>query len=263
MKLCTPEQIDWSCLPDGDLEDLDPDRKALAEQLGWSAFSVLTAYQVSACPIELRPCRTLWRGSTWYEAPVVGGDSVFQPFTYRGEWFNAVCGSCEGTCMCEAGTTLRLPPQTGGIAKVTIDGDVIPPTSYRIDNGALLVRTDGELWPFGQNLSLDPDQDGTFAIWYYEGAMPTALDLYATGRLSYEFYKDLCGDACDLPLGVRAVSRQGVDFELTMDMFGRGTTGIPAVDAVIAMRNPNRLKMPSRVINPQAGRSRVTTRRFS
>lgn len=262
MKLCTPSLIDWSCVPDEQLADFDPDRQALAEQLGWAAYSALTAYQVAGCPIELRPCRTLWRGSTWYEAPTVGGD-YFQPFIFRGEWYNAACGSCDGECSCGASTTIRLPQQTGGIQKVTVDGAVIPPTAYRIDNGNLLVRTDGGYWPFGQNLALDPDEDGTFAIWYYEGAMPTSIDLFATGRLAYEFYKDLCGDDCDLPLGVRAVNRQGVQFDLTMDMFGRGITGIPAVDAAIALRNPHRLKQPGRIINPQAGRSRITTRRFS
>lgn len=262
MKLCTPSQIDWSCVPDEQLDDFDPDRQSLAEQLGWAAFSALTAYQVAACPVELRPCRTRAPQSTWIEAPIGGGGSSFQPFMFRGQWFNAVCGSCAGECACGSSTTLVLPTTAGGIDKITIDGEDVPPTAYRIDDGRLLVRTDGGFWPFSQDLSLDPAEENTFSIWYYQGAMPTAVDLFAVGRLAYEFYKDLCGDDCSLPLGVRAVSRQGVDFEVELDMFSRGSTGIPAVDAVIAMRNPYKLKTASRVINPQAGRSRVTTRRF-
>ena len=138
----------------------------------------------------------------------------------------------------------------------------MPTDAYRIDNGNLLVRTDGGTWPMGQNLALEPDQEDTFVIWYYEGAMPTSLDLFATGRLAYEFYKDLCGGDCDLPINVRVANRQGVEYDVTADMFGSGTTGIAAVDTVIAMRNPYHLKAPARVLNPQANRNRTTTRRF-
>lgn len=261
MKLCTPDNIDWSCVSDADLDDMDPDRQSLAEQLGWAAYSALIGYQVAGCPIELRPCHTGWYGSTWFEAPS-GGSGPFQPFLYGGRWYNAVCGSCNGTCSCETATTLVLPPNTGDVAKVTIDGVEVPSSAYRIDNARLLVRTDGDTWPMGQNLSLEPTEEGTFAIWYYEGARPTALDLFAAGRLAYEFYKDLCGSDCDLPMNVRQMNRQGVEYEVTADLFGRGTTGIVAVDAAIAMRNPYHLKTPGRVLNPQAGRARVTTRRF-
>lgn len=262
MNLCTPENIDWSCITDDELDDLDPDRKSLAEQLAWAAYSALTAYQVAACPIELRPCRTLWSGSTWYEAPVVGGDNVFTPVLFAGNWYNATCGSCGAGCQCESADTLRLPARTGGIAKITVGGAVVPPSAYRIDNGNLLVRTDGGTWPMWQDLSLDPNAAGTFAVWYYEGATPTSIDLYAVGRLAHEFYRDMCGDDCSLPMNVRALNRQGIEYEVTADLFSRGTTGIPAVDAAIALRNPNHLKQTSRVINPQAGRARVTTRRF-
>lgn len=262
MKLCTPTQIDWSCVPDDQFNDFDPDKRSIAEQLAWAAFSALTAYQVAACPIELRPARSGCASSSWYEATVPGGgNSSFLPYMWGGRWYNATCG-CSSSCGHDSATTLKLPGTVGGIDKIMVGTQTILASAYRIDNGNLLVRTDGGTWPFDQNLSLEPGTEGTFVVYVYEGAMPTAIDLFAVGRLAFEFYKDMCGDDCALPTSARVVNRQGIEYEVNANMFKDGITNISAVDAVIAMRNPHHLKTPSRVINPQARRSRVTTRRF-
>lgn len=262
---CYPEGTDWSCIGD-DVDDLDPDKKARAEELAWMTLGILTANRIATCPIELRPCGQRRRWPTWVQSVVSDSFfsqvSSFQPVLFEGSWYNLTCG-CDSACSCIRISEIPLPRDTGDIAKIMIGDQVIDPSSYRIDNGNRLVRTDGEAWPLWQDMSSDPGEPGTFTIWYYQGASPTSAVFAAAGRLAKEFYDDMCGDACELPRGTTSIVRGGISIDVTLDMFEDGKTGIFQVDTVINFYNPFHLKARPRVLSPDRNRSRVTTRRFS
>jgi hypothetical protein len=261
---CYPDGTDWSCRDD--IDELDPDKKARAEELAWMTLGVLTANRIATCPIELRPCGQRRRWPTWVQAVVSDAYfsqvSSFNPVLFEGSWYNLTCG-CDTACDCIKVSEIPLPPDTGDIASVQIGSQTLDPSSYRIDNGNRLVRTDGGVWPLWQDMSAEPGDEGTFVVTYYQGATPTQTTLFAAGLLASEFYDDLCGNGCRLPYNTTTVARGGITIDVTKDMFEDGKTGIPAVDAVISYYNPFKLKARPRVLSPDRRGSRITTRRFS
>lgn len=276
MKYCFPAGADWSCYgTPAEIEALDPVIKERSESLAWMAFSGLTGYRVATCPVDLRPCQQGCNPGSYIAAPVIGGGSggngylpfagiaPFTPVLSGGSWYNITCGCGTDDCSCTGVSEIRLPSNSGGIASVKIGVDVIPTTSYRIDNGSRLVRTDGEQWPLCQDMSAAPGTDGAFVVSYYEGAIPSDMDFFAVGLLAAEFYRACTDDRkCRLPRGVTSVVRQGISYEVKSDMFADGVTGIAEVDVVIRHHNPNLLKGRPRVLSPDRRRGRVTTARF-
>lgn len=118
-----------------------------------------TGRRLGLCTIALRPCReqcrqqfTTYRGRgglhsnlPWFE-----GSSFLNPALIGGQWFNLGCGGACGTdpCSCSYVPELRLPGPIDHIVEIRINGTVLAPTSYRVDNNGWVVRTDGGDWPF-------------------------------------------------------------------------------------------------------------------
>ncbi len=116
-------------------------------------------------------------------------------------------------------------------------------------NGNRLVRTDGEKWPVCQDLTVD-DEHG-FTVSYFRGMAPNPMTKRAAGVLANEFLLACQGDpACRLPYNVKTVARQGETYDFTERDFLDGDTGIPEVQALIRMLNPNQLKSPVIVASP-------------
>jgi hypothetical protein len=155
--VCYPDGTDWSCAytPE-EIAALDPATKERSEALAWSVLSALTGYRVSTCPVTIRPClaRCGW-GGTWTEAPV--GMDGLSPFISGGKWYNA-CG-CRDDCSCVSLCEVILPNGVGAVESVVLNGAVLDPTAYRIDNGNRLVRQDGECWPDCQDMSVPATED--------------------------------------------------------------------------------------------------------
>jgi hypothetical protein len=258
--ICYPDSTDWSCVPAEVIAALPPELKTRSEALAWSTLQALTGYFFSTCPITVRPCRRscLPGGLAWPVAPVyVNGN--FQPhINSAGYWVNTcLCGqdACSCTRICE----VVLPGPVGGPMEVKIDGAVLDPTAYRVDNGNRLVRQDGECWPDCQDMNLPADEVGTWSVTYYRGTGPNSLLDYAAGVLAFEFSKACSGQDCRLPAGVTSVSRQGVSFQIQTGLFQNGFTGIQEVDAIVGLYNPGHLKAPPYVTSPDARTGRVTT----
>lgn len=162
-EICYPDTTDWSCLPTTVLEELDPAMKERAEALAWSTLAALTAYQIGTCPITVRPCLASCNPTGIDSAIAYGGHTnslpvrqigTFSPhIDSGGQWVNACgcknSGECSCTQLCEA----FLPLPVGAITSVRIDGAVLDPSAYRVDNGYRLVRTDGECWPKCQDMA--------------------------------------------------------------------------------------------------------------
>lgn len=275
--LCYPPGADWTCAYTADeLAEMraDPDTLAVmerAEAMAWMTLSALTGYQVGVCPITVRPCAAgCGAPGTWMVAPVVGGGGhfagvwpgVLSQFTPHvsasGAWVNS-CG-CRGTdCGCSRLCEALIPGPVGAIVEVWLNGAPLDPTAYRVDNGTRLVRTDGECWPACQDLSQDRHGDDAFSVTYYQGAAPNPMTLWAAGVLATEFFKACSGRECRLPAGVTNITRQGISMEVQTGLFTNGFTGIPEVDAVIGLYNPNGLRAAPVVWSPDVRSPRMTT----
>lgn len=262
MDVCYPEGTEWSCAFDAEtLAEMraDPDKGPLLERseaLAWSSLASLLAFRLSLCPSLIRPCLKKCGGRTWDVSPV-GGFGDFSPYISNGKWYNG-CG-CVTDCSCTSLCEVVMPAEVGGIAEVKVDGAVLDPTAYRVDNGNRLVRTDGGCWPSCQNMALDDTEAGTFSVSYYPGLAPNDLLRYAAGLLAAEFYLACSGKECRLPTGVTQISRAGVSMEVQTGLFAGGSTGITEVDAIIRIYNPSALKGPSRVLSPDRGTARTST----
>jgi len=268
--VCYPDTTDWTCAypdnedgsPNETLDAMDPMVRARAEALAWRTIATLTAYQVAPCPITVRPCR---RGCntavTYYESRVTSGGQTggtFNPVLSGGVWTNT-CGCTSDPCSCGQMCEIFLPGPVGGIVDVTLNGAVLDPTAYRVDNGDRLVRQDGECWPPCQDMNAQIGTDNTWSVTYYMGAAPDGLTNWIAGLLAVEYAKACTGGKCRLPSGVTMVTRQGVTLELQTGMFPNGATGIREVDAWLAGINPYGLKQPPRISSPDYRPSRITT----
>jgi len=166
---------------------------------------------------------------------------------------------CTTDCSCTYLPVVELVGPVGKVVSVTLDGEVLPSTSYRVDNGNQLVRTDGGTWPACQDMSAGPGAPFTFAVTYVQGFAPDNVAAWAAGLLAVEFAKACRGEKCALPRGVQTISRQGVGLTINQDMFAGGSTGITVVDAYVRLLNPNHLTQPVRIYSPDRRAPRQTT----
>lgn len=260
---CVP--VDWSCAPDGFVDELSPELRERAESLAGSTLWALSAHQIGGCPVDLRPCaRGCGQPSSYMEAPVLGGSAgalgaqvgPWWAHIEQGQWVNTTCG-CTTDCSCSWVPEVRLPA-AGVVYEVRIDGAVLDPSAWRVDDGVRLVRLDGGHWPKCQDMAAAPDAEGAFVVSWKEGSVPDGVVAWAAGLLAVEYAKSCQGLDCSLPDGVTSVTRQGVTWEISTSIFDEGLTGIREVDTVVRIYNPYGLRTPPRVWTPQT-RARVTT----
>lgn len=257
MTVCYPDSTTWPSSrtwPTGaELTEVIVQQRALAEMFGWTTLQVLSGHQIGICPVMVRPCKKSCRFGTYYVAPASGsGGSSFTPHLVNGQWVNSWCGD-RFDCSCSSVEEVVLPGPVGAVVEVKIDGIALPDTAYRVDNGNRLVRTDGEGWPYCQDMSAADSEEGTFSVTYIQGAAPDPLVDYAAGILAEEFYKSIIGDKkCRLSSTVTAVTRQGVSYEMTRGLFENGRTGIPEVDSILSRFNPYSLKTRPVIASPDS-----------
>lgn len=247
-------ELDHSCCETWD--DYAPEIQERADALAVQTIRILTARRVGGCPITVRPCATRCVPSGYITASPVGGTFVGTGphINASGAWVNS-CG-CGSDCSCGALSQVRLQGPVGFINQVQVDGEVLDPSRYRLDDGVWLVRTDGENWPACQDMEAEVGEPDTFAVTYLNAHLVDASGLYAAGILACEYAKACLGAACRLPAGVTEVTRQGVRYAINQDLFTNGSTGIREVDAYVYRYNPTRSPFTSRVISPDIPRPR-------
>jgi hypothetical protein len=241
----------------------DPDQAAVVERTLRIAVSILhglTARQFGLCPVTVRPCRDTCvqdvpPGSAWMTPDVVDG-----------KWINIACGACKSSCSCSAVCELALPGRVESIDSVVVDGVVVPPTSYRVDNHKYLVRQGDGCWPTCQDLGEPIGMPGTWSVTYRRGTPVPEAGLWAAGLLACELVKACTpgqSGACDLPANIKSVTREGVaiDFEaVNVAVIGnQGRTGIPEVDLWIQTVNPYGVTGRARAYSPDRPPMRSTT----
>lgn len=222
---------------------------ARAEQLAAGALRFLTLYRVGGLPITVMPCPNTCR------RPFTGGQfgHSYVPFypvlLDSGAYGNCFCGS---SCDCAAVSSVLLVGPIGRVDEVKVNGVVLPRTAYRVENGQRLVRIDGGSWPAcsGDN----------FTVTYLNAYPVGVLGQQIGGLLAYEYLKLFKEDSdCRLPASATSVARNGVNVEITNEMFPDGKTGIQAVDIYLSQWNPHGVRAPSVVISPDIREQRQIT----
>lgn len=212
----------------------------------------LTGRRFGACEVTVRPCGTgcnIYGGWMTYPVTADGIGTVWAPFIRDGSWFN--CG-CMGSCSCEPRCSVWLPGPVASIVEVVVDGVVIDPSLYRVDNRTRLVGINGQCWPTCQDMDLESPEEGTFQVTYTRGTPLPAAGQIAAGMLACEFLKACQGEACALPQNVASITRTGTQIELIdpTDVLTDGLTGIREVDLFIRSVNPKGLTRRPRVFSP-------------
>lgn len=257
------EPCSWS-LGEGccaDWSSYDPALQAQATRYATLILWSATGRRYGACTHVVRPCgRWCDDGFNYY-----WGDGFWVPYVYNGVWRNCWCGTGPGCFKCAPDCQVWLPGPVNAITQVKVDGTVIDPATYRVDDNQWLVRvktstTDTACWPQCQDFNLASGTN-TFFVTYTRGvAVPTAL-LDAAKTLACEYAKACLGQACALPGRVTNVARAGVtvsmlDVETLLD---KGLTGIKTVDDVIVALNPYGIKGRARILSPDLPVTREQT----
>jgi hypothetical protein len=138
------------------------------------------------------------------------------------------------------------------ITEVVIDGVVLAASAYRLDNNRLLVRTDGQKWPYCNNLTKDDTQPGTWSVTAVYGQPVPVLAELAVGEMACEILRARNGEECRLPPGVTNLTRQGVSIEIPDigDLFRDGKTGMYLCDMFLSAVNPHKIMQRGRVYSP-------------
>lgn len=239
------------------------DAASMASQLMYT----LTARQFpGVCQRKVRPCRNTC--SCFGSDPALGGLTPwFWPSTLSAYWWGgwSWINECGDSCGCGSESYIKLAGYpVRRILEVLVDGNpLVEGVDYRLDGRRNVIRladttttppTD-RFWPACQNLSLPDTFPGTFSVTYEWGAMPPELGKQAAAQLAVELWRaspSNQGD-CRLPTKVTKIVRQGITMERIVplaELLTTGATGLPLVDAFIAMVNPQGAKRRSAVFSP-------------
>lgn len=221
-------------------------------------------------PVTVRPCKDVC--GCW------GGGAVFGGYTWvwlswQGGygWWNEAAGSCG----CGYISQVKLGDYpVREIVEVKIDGAVLPLTygdgapTYRLDKWRFLTRMDDPaqpdvqaMWPQCQNLTLNDDQPGTFAIRYTYGVDPPLVGMEAARQLGCQLSLAMSGKACQLPAGVTQTTKQGVTVNRgVLASWGYDpkkqtwSTGLALVDAFLSTYNRSGLRRRGAIWSPDINR---------
>lgn len=210
------------------------------------------------CSAVVRPCARSVDSDRWAHHGM--GLAVEAGWGWNRSWGFCACNRpATRQCSCSglSEITLGALPVTG-INEIKIDGDILAPASYRIDDHRWLVRLDGESWPCCQDMSLDVTEDDTWQVDFDYGLAPPAAGVRAAATLACELYKacdpELVGQ-CQLPARVQQVARQGITVSMMNSLlFQQGVIGLWDVDLFLTTYNPAKLQRPSTVLSPDLGR---------
>lgn len=242
--------------------DLSEDQQGLYTAMAVEFLWNLTGRSFGLCPVELRPCKTSCTEgqSTFGGLPQRGTVAGFTPTLIGGKWYNVSCMMCGDACGCDSTPAFVLPGPVDSIERITIDGQVLDPSAYRVDSRKFLVRLDGGAWPTCQTMSRDITEPGTWQVDYTRGVPVPVGGQVAAAVLACEFSK-VGTKECRLPRRVQSISRQGVTMAF-LDSFedlDKGHTGIWEIDSWVTsvMKRP----VPSVVLSPdyRPAKGRTTT----
>lgn len=153
------------------------------------------------------------------------------------------------------------------VTEVLLDGEILDPSEYRVDDHDLLVRlrdADGTLrsWPCCQDVTLPTTEEGTFQVTYTYGRTPPLGGIRAAASLACQLalaaQPETAGQ-CRLSDRVLSVTRQGVTKTLRdpAAMFPEGLTGLNEVDLWLSSERYGRKARRATVLVPETAARRV------
>lgn len=231
---------DPTAVPHANIADAIP----VASELLWH----LSGYQFPGqCTTTLRP-RIVGHGA----------EATFAP----PDWSYAWSGAGEGPSEVDLSRYGLYP--VVDVGQVLIDGQVLDPASYRVDDAARLVRLrdpDGThaVWPTVQDRTRSDTEEDTWSVTVTWGTAPPPSGVAACAELACLLARDAAGEDCGLPATVTAVNRRGMQYEVEAAVTaGREDGwGVPAVRRFLDAVNPRRLSGRGRFINPDRHRPPV------
>jgi len=258
----TPWPVLWMC----DVSTVSPVITGWAVDTATDVLWAKTGMRFGISTVKLRPCRrtcraTTFPGGLWDPWPGVGWGSL--PYGSGGGWgvIGAGCSACGDSCSCSTLQEIALPAPVNAIVEVRLDGIVLSGSGYRVDDNRLLVRTDGGVWPYCQNLRLDDTQPGTFSVTAAFGEDIPSGASGAVGELACELIRAKGGEDCQLPRNVTSLARQGVTItlpDLTTLLHDKHMLGLRIADLFIDTWNPNHLSSRPAVYDVDAVLARRT-----
>lgn len=237
-----------------------PAVQARAVTLGTGTLWALTGRRFGYETVTARPCNPPRNLPLYQTYPVnlinpwgTDGGAWAPVWIANGEWHNGPCGGSQ-CCQYQCGYPLDGP--VASVSSITIDGVVLSPAAYTVDNGFILRRIDGDCWPYCTD---------TFLVTYQRGLpVPPMLNI-ALGDLVCEYAKACAGADCLLPGRLTSLTRQGVSVNF-VDPASRkghlgdfGLTNIASVDRVVALLNPHGLVEAPTVMSPDTPPVRYQT----
>lgn len=234
----TPWPIHWLCDVSTESPVVTAASVLAATEILWS----LSGRQFGVQEFTFRPRRYPYQDTPW-------GPGGWLDWSLGIDWSvtswpfpSALIGECSG------GSEIKLPEPISSVTEVRINGNVLAPTNYRVDDNRFLIRLDAA-WPYRNNLALPDTVAGTWSIKAQLGRDIPASAQFAMGELACEFIRGWNGADCRLPRNITTLARQGISITMpdTATAFANGRTGLYLCDAFIAAVNPNGLRQRARV----------------
>lgn len=174
--------------------------------------------------------------------------------------------SRRGGCECGGPSQVGLGAfPVNEITEVLVNGQVVPPDEYRIDDQRWLVRlpppgeTGKPHWPYCQRLDLPATEEHTFQVSFLYGGLVPEAGVRAAVALGCAIAQERCGGPCVLPQNASQVTKDGVSVTLvrpTEDVLD----AMPfAVRSFVNATNPGLLRRRPRVMTPDLPREVITT----
>lgn len=233
--------------------DLIDNAKLAASQLLWA----MTGRQFGCCSVTIRPCRKCNDECClggWGWGPDVGGGFPWLPFMLAdGSWTNVSC-NCQDACSCTKLCEINLPTPVCSVSQVKVDGIVLDPATYRVDNFKKLVRVGPDCWPKCNDLTKPDTEVGTWSVTLIYGTPAPQLVLLGAAEMACEIIKSCTGNDCALPKRLTSITRQGITASFLDDMgfLEKGMTGLYFVDLAARTYNPNRISRRPLVASPDS-----------
>lgn len=163
---------------------------------------------------------------------------------------------CSGrTCWCNDLSRVKLAGYVREITEVKIDGAVVDPSEYRLDEHKWLTRLNGNRWPSCSRGDLPDTEDGTFSVSYTYGKTPPQAGIEAAKQLACQVYLQCSGsDSCQIPAGATRITRQGITIERAAFAYDKVAkvwrTGLTQVDYFLNTYNPYGIRRRGLFISP-------------
>lgn len=159
---------------------------------------------------------------------------------------------------------LRLPGYpVVEIEEVKIDGEVVDPDRYRVDDKRWLVSIppvpysagDRQSWPFSNDEWLELDSVGTWSVEYVFGTIPPPGGKESASSYGCELARSCSPTAegeCRLPSHISTITRQGITMAILdpLTLLSDGLTGLPEVDAWVTAMNLGVARRPAGLVVP-------------